>query len=371
MECVVENITVFLESAGLCKLMKLGIINGEKLILTGASVAPLMAFMEQKGVFRLEFGEDWSLESGGVFVNRYGGNDEPVKLTSVSSMGEVFRGANRRINPFYCKKPGGLNPSGRPERPDSPARAFRATDLERAGEMNDMINSLPLNRKERYWTSCVFPNIVCGGRFNRLSIFLKMAGVPDKFIKTEYSNSDICFYTEYSLKESALDWREVWHIKRDTPDIVILLRAACGEKFLVVVEAKMYDYVTASDLAAQMRRQMPVINTIMERNAMPPENFAHVGLILSPTAEFEAGLLAELTGAPRGEGRAPDYEEGLRPAGCNPLRVRLIGWKDILDAYRECEGDYFYEMLKVACANPQLAVTLEAYLKRKPVGGRR
>ncbi len=371
MERTVENITVFLEAAGLEELAALGIINGEKRILTGASAAPLAALMARKGVSRLESGDYWSFDLEGRFTNHYGGHYAPALRSSVSSMGEVFRGANRHINPFYAVKPGwnkDVNsimpgPSDILDAPDlqhasaTPARAKRATDLEGAGEMNGMINSLPLNRKERYWTSCVFPNIVCGDRFRRLATFLKLAGVPDKFIKSEYSNSEICFYTEYSLKESALDWREVWQIRRDTPDIVILLRANDGEKFLVVVEAKMYDFVNPSDLAGQMRRQTPVIKTIMERNAMPPENYAHLGLVLARAGSFEARFLDGFNG-PCGE-------------GCDPARVRLIGWKDVIGAYRELDGDYFYEMLKVACANPQLTATAEAYSRRKPAGGRR
>lgn len=353
MEGTVENITVFLEAAGLDELSALGIINGEKRILTGASAAPLAALMSRNGVSRLEFGEDWSFDLDGRFTNRYGGHDAPALRSSVLSMGEVFRGSNRHINPFYNGKPGWKKSAD----PGAPARAKRATDLEGAGGMNDMINSLPLNRKERYWTSCVFPNIVCGDRFRRLASFLKLAGVPNKFIKSEYSNSEICFYTEYSLKESALDWREVWQIRRDTPDIVILLRAGGGEKFLVVVEAKMYDFVNPSDLAGQMRRQMPVISTIMDRNAMPPENYAHLGLVLACAGEFEARFL--------------DGFKGACGEGCDPARVRLIGWKDVIGAYRELDGDYFYEMLKIACANPQLTATAEAYSRRKPAGGRR
>lgn len=382
MNGTVENISSFLGAFELYELASMGIINGGKRILTGASVAPLIRLMDQKGVARLEFGDNWSLDAGaGSFRNRYAGYDGPAALADAVTPGEVFRGANRHINPFYTQDPYENGKNGRAERPRANSRGRRATDLAGAGAMNDMLNSLPLNRKERYWTSCVFPNIVCGDGFGRLHAFLRLAGVPDDFIKSEYSNSDICFYTEYSLKESALDWPEMCGLRRDTPDIVILLRANDGRKFLVAVEAKMYDYVTPADLARQMARQLPVINAVLRRNAMPADGYVHIGLVLDRTPEFEKALLAEFAkvsnpSAPVANASANAFEnananQNASQAGAGPAGIRPISWRDIINAYQGREGDYFYEMLKVACANPQLKTTMEAYLMRKPANGRK
>jgi len=369
-----ETITLFLGAFQLDELAAMGIINGERRILTGASVAPLIGLMYQKGVERLEFGNDWSLDAAGVvFKNRFAGYAEPLTISEVITSGEVFRGANRHINPFYTRTPEENGETRYHGKPRANFRGRRATDLAGAGAMNGMLNSLPLNRKERYWTSCVFPNIVCGDGFGRLHAFLRLAGVPENFIKPEYSNSEICFYTEYSLKESALDWPEIGGLLRDTPDIVILLRANDGRKFLVAVEAKMYDYVMPADLARQMARQQPVINAVLRRNAMPAESYLHIGLVLDKTPEFEKSFMAELENTSPSEALSANTKPATncKEASHAQARIRLMSWSEIINAYPERAGDYFYEMLKVACANPQLKTTMEAYLMRKPAGGRR
>lgn len=362
-----ENIRIFLENTGMETLCARGVINGEKRLLTGASVKPLIELMLEKGVARLYHNQQWSLDArDSSFINHFNGYYKSVLILKISNAGDIFKGANRHINPFYVKQAGGSENKIKAITNDVEIKTAtvnggasyglfeygrgaqnaggRTINLNGAGEMNEMINALPLNRKERYWTSCVFPDIVCGDKFGRLNKLLNLTGAPDKFIKPEYSNSDICFYTEYSLKESALDWPEIRPLRRDTPDIVILLRAADGDKFLIAIEAKMYDYILPEDLIAQMARQAPVINAILYHNGISDKNYIHSALVFDKTEELKQAFAEQSS-------LAPDS-------------LKLISWKEIVDIYRELDGRYFYEMLKIACANPQLMTTREAYLRR-------
>jgi hypothetical protein len=384
----------FFKEAGLEELVGRGIINGERRLLTGASAGPLIALMLEKGVEKLIHGKEWLFDARSLtFTNRFGGYDNAAPISGAARPGDIFRFANRHINPFYDKLAGEIKGAvtGKPSAADDDnrfkARAGgyasggaggyasggaggyasggaggyasggaggyasggagvpyasgknRTENLRGAGEMNEMINALPLNRKERYWTSCVFPNIVCGDNFSRLAKLLNLIGVPAKFIKSEYSNSDILFYTEYSLKESALGWEEIRPLRRDTPDMVILLKAGDGEKFLVVIEAKMFDFVVADDLKNQLARQKPVIKAIAAHNQMSAGNHVHAALVY---------------------GKTPEIIEAIAGPG-----EKVISWKDILDFYGELSGNYFYEMLKIAAGNPQLITTKEAYLRRR------
>lgn len=349
---VCESMTAFLEKAGLDDLIGRGIINGERRLLTGASAQPLIGLMLEKGVEKLVHGEEWSFDARDLnFTNLFSGYHKATPISVVSSRGEIFRGANRHINPFYDKTAGAKNCQGNGDSTANDSYGIsgktvsfrsgkeRTENLSGAGEMNDMIGALPLNRKERYWTSCVFPNIVCGDRFSRLAKLLNIIGVPAKFIRSEYSNSDILFYTEYSLKESALGWDEIRPLRRDTPDIVILLKADDGEKFLAVIEAKMFDFVVAGDLKSQIARQKPVIHAIAAHNKMSAGSHIHAALVYRKTTEIMSAI--------SGPGE------------------KVISWNDIVDFYEELAGNYFYEILKVAAANPQLITTKEAYLRRR------
>ncbi len=207
--------------------------------------------------------------------------------------------------------------------------------------MNGLINALPLNRKEVYWTSCVLPQIICGDEFESLHIFLKAAGVPERFIKDRYAKGEIMFLTEYSLKESALEWPEVYRFGGYTPDLVIMLSVA-GEKHLIFIEAKMFDFVMSDALLKQLENQKGVAEMIMNKNNISRDNFTHVALLYNePHVPFALG---EKFGGNSGE--------------------KMILWPEMLKLYDSLKGKYFYEMLRNACDNGQLVTTEEAYMKR-------
>lgn len=103
-----------------------------------------------------------------------------------------------------------------------------------------MFDNLPLCRKEKYFTSCVLPQILCGDRLERLHVFLEYLNVPNEFTRDSYDSDNLRFYTEYSLKESA-NWKEASDIEsKDTPDLILLLKSKrTNALFLLVIEAKM------------------------------------------------------------------------------------------------------------------------------------
>ncbi|HNY12714.1 MAG TPA: hypothetical protein PKK26_14080 [Candidatus Wallbacteria bacterium] len=318
----------FLEKFSADELLMAGILYQERRILTGKSAVKLVEMMKNEGIAELYHGDEWRLISNGDFSNGYVLNARGnIKKLKEEDHGIVFKSANKFINPHYTN--------------DIQATSGRTTNLKNAGEMNELINALPLNRKEVYWTSCVLPQIICGEDFERLHIFLKAAGVPERFIKDRYTNGEIMFLTEYSLKESALEWTEVFRFGGYTPDLVIMLSVG-GEKHLIFIEAKMFDFVMSDALLKQLENQKGVAEMIMNKNNILRANFTHVALLYSESCSPFA--LNEKFGRNSGE--------------------KMILWPEILKLYDALKGKYFYEMLRVACDNDQLVTTEEAYLKR-------
>ena len=70
--------------------------------------------------------------------------------------------------------------------------------------LENLLNStLPLNRKERFYTGTVFPMIVCRDNFDNFHIFLEMIGCNCRpKLPYDQSNADLLIFTEYNLKQS-------------------------------------------------------------------------------------------------------------------------------------------------------------------------
>lgn len=190
--------------------------------------------------------------------------------------------------------------------------------------MKILFDVLPICRKERYWTSCVLPLIICRDRFMHLRYFLELAGIPDRFIKNSYNNAEILFYTECNLKESALDWEETEAISNTTPDIVILLNID-EDKYLMFVEAKMYTLPCKEGIRRQLDEQREIADVILEKNDIARDNFRHMALFLGHC-----------------EGFIPGYNEVV------------CYWDQIVDKYAFFGGDYFYEILKYGAKSKHL-----------------
>lgn len=152
-----------------------------------------------------------------------------------------------------------------------------------------METSLPMNRKERFFTGTVFPMIVCaeGFRyFRRLEEVI--SDCPSLEVDPNPATANIQFFTEYGLAESiygpiisrfpeAPRWR-------DTPDILIYIRGVAP--VLLALEGKMYDSPTGSALAEQMARQRSLIlDYLRPLLGVSEDDVRHLALIPEGLAE--------------------------------------------------------------------------------------
>lgn len=349
-----ENIKEFLAKFDAGKLCSLGIFSGDKNILTRYSVWPLLELMRSNKIDELDFFNEWRLFSNGDYYNGYCGPafGNAYKIENINLLDVVFKKANIHINPHYSNSSNNLIYRPEPSAGKnfiSPAGCMngnskfssRIKDLKGASELNDLINSLPLNRKETFWTGCVLPQIICGDEFNRLGVFLKTAGIPECYCKNRYDRGKVMFYTEYSLKESALGWDDIADIGRITPDLMMMLNVS-GRKYLVVIEAKMFDYVEAGALIRQLEAQKLIIKKILDFNKMPPDSYKHVILLLKPPQADNDGI----------------WKNGIRSD------ETLLFWGDIIDNYSFLKNTYFYDILQIAVKNEQLITTRGAYEMR-------
>src|SRR3990170_5849501 len=121
---------------------------------------------------------------------------------------------------------------------------------------------VPLNRKERFFTGTVFPQIVCadgGAHFER---FLHLLGLGDLPVSWALETTNIQFFTEYSLVESIFTEEDKVRFpdppaEKFTPDIVILITGESPR--LIALEAKMYDRPSRAELQLQMQRQSTLL----------------------------------------------------------------------------------------------------------------
>lgn len=204
---------------------------------------------------------------------------------------------------------------------------------------NNFKSFLPLNRKERFYTGTVLPQIVCYNSFKYLDKFFSLIpGFPKKIkIDASVKSNNIQFLTEYSLKESYSETESYTKFEnlpqtKDTPDLVILITKP--ELILIVVEAKMYGVADVTSLNCQMKNQEKnIISTIASTLEIKKENIFHAALLpkkMIPSFEY--------------------------------FEYKYFFWEDILDAYSsQCGKEYFYNVLKLAIDNYDRLVSQKSY----------
>ncbi len=184
---------------------------------------------------------------------------------------------------------------------------------------NNLDRALPINRDEVFWTSCVLPMIAIGPNLERLGRFLSLLGLPGRWIRNSYPPGEGQLFTEYSLKKSSVkagnDWKSLDSGRGETPDLVVLLCKG-SERFLVFVEAKMFDPVTHAKLRDQLQRQKIISQAIMQKLEISKRNFIHGCLLLEPPQGFE-----------------PNPDE------------KVVRWNEIRSNFKDQTGIYFYELL--------------------------
>jgi hypothetical protein len=178
---------------------------------------------------------------------------------------------------------------------------------------------LPFNRKERFFTGTVLPQIIAVDSFAELHRLLDLCGMRGVLPASSHERSaQVQFLTEYGFVESAWfdesgDW-EVAGRGRDTPDIVLV-----GPDWLLVLEAKVYAREGAAAINRQIAAQTALLSYWAEVRNLDRQR---VKLVV---------LLPESYARELGELDAP-----------------VVTWEQVLDAYRDVAPAYWYAVLRDA-----------------------
>lgn len=188
-------------------------------------------------------------------------------------------------------------------------------------QLSDLIHqTLPLNRKERFFTGTVFPMIVCKDNFKHFNRLLPLVGLADLNVEgIKWGVGNMVFYTEYSLKESLVTERDKKRFdipkSKDTPDIVIYLREP--KPVIIALEAKVFNNSPAAKLRKQMKRQWKFLEAMKkELNA----DCHHYALI--PQALYDS------------------YK--------GSFKGKVLTWDALAQAYEATGPDYFLDMLNLS-----------------------
>lgn len=180
---------------------------------------------------------------------------------------------------------------------------------------------LPLNRKERYYTGTVLPQIIAADNFSGFNKFWNLiSGEPDLEILVTPSHVNIQFFTEYNLKESAynnIHADAFGKVEGDTPDVLILIITP-EKKILIAVEAKMYEPVHVSSLIVQMMKQKKVLDILCSQLEVETENLFHVALV---PEVYKRAAVSEIES--------------------------VFSWEEVITAYED-RPNYFLDVLKYA-----------------------
>ena len=96
------DVREFLEGFTADELVGLGVLNpyGSRHLLQGDCVQPLLDLMSVRGVTRLE-SANWYLAANGDFFNPWSLGIRSGNISQLGGWGNVFKGQNTSINPFF------------------------------------------------------------------------------------------------------------------------------------------------------------------------------------------------------------------------------------------------------------------------------
>ncbi len=183
--------------------------------------------------------------------------------------------------------------------------------------------TLPLNRKERFYTGTVLPGIVCA-QLPELARLTALMGWPSVDVRDDPQDCGLVFFTEYGIAESAYGPArarfEGLSTARDTPDVVFLVTRP--EPVLFALEAKMFDRPGGGALRKQLDQQLD---------------------LLLPLAQRLASWL--------GVDAVPVVHRALLPPEQMTLHLephQAISWSELRDAYAGIAPPYWLAMLDEA-----------------------
>lgn len=197
--------------------------------------------------------------------------------------------------------------------------------------------TLPLNRKERYYTGTVLPALLCADSMRHLHRLGRpdLLGIGPLDVRADVDDCTVLFFTEYSLLESAVGpirdrFPDLLGLPKDTPDVVILVTEPAP--VLIALEAKLYDRPSQDTLNGQLRRQRaqlePLCTTLADALGVPQVRLAHFALL-------PAQLAATM----------PD------------LDAPVLTWQQVRAAYADVDQDYFLAVLDEALARYERLVS--------------
>src|SRR6478752_6231169 len=205
-------------------------------------------------------------------------------------------------------------------------RAVAGESVEEPGVLRDspavvemFDSSLPLDRKERFYTGTVLPMLIASDGFMHLNRFLRLCGAPTlpPAAGSLDGRQQFEFFTEYSFVESVFTEADKERfIERptdnDTPDLVLV-----GDDWLLAVEAKMFHNPSIASLNEQLRRQQVIVDYLADVLGLGRERVRHVFLL----------------------------PERLPAAGLN---APVITWEQVLSTYQLVGPRYWVGVLKAA-----------------------
>jgi hypothetical protein len=218
--------------------------------------------------------------------------------------------------------------------------------------LNELLDTtLPLNRKERYYTGTVLPALLCADSMAHLA----RLGQPDLLnlgpltVRADPQDCTVLFFTEYSLVESAVG--EAAHrfpgmaaLAKDTPDVVILITEP--EPVVIALEAKMFDRPSRPELIKQLAAQKTQLDILCDHLAIAlgvnQVKLHHWAVLPQPLREA-----------------MPD------------LGTPVITWEQLRDAYDDVNQHYFHGVLTAALANyPELVSKWAGYQQGELAGAK-
>lgn len=194
---------------------------------------------------------------------------------------------------------------------------------------------MTINRSEVAYSAYALPQFIQGENFKNLGRFLKLIGVPSRFIKEEYGIDEVDLLPEFSLRKAKKTGAADGNVYSScVPDLTIIIRQG-KDKFLVIVETKVFSTFDNESLRKQLQNQKGHFAFWRDEEGITAEHFRHVVLLLDRLDNF--GLVENEV---------------------------LILWQDILDIYPEQAGQYHFEFLKQAINDKkQLISSTDSYRK--------
>lgn len=144
------------------------------------------------------------------------------------------------------------------------------------------LSELPLNRKERFYTGTILPALLFHNGLNNFYTFLQEIKDFPPEVNEEETKDNFLFYTEYNLKQSAGEKKNVGRIipteTNETPDVVIEILKP--KKVFIIIEAKMFHNVSQSSLSSQISKQRKaVIEPLKDALKLEENQVFHVALV--------------------------------------------------------------------------------------------